>query len=58
MNVESLKISLGGQLTETEVVKETVRKMNMDDLISILPSRVLQIYQDRPKVVTIKFEAI
>lgn len=58
LNAETLKITMGGVVTETEVIKETVRKSNIDDIISVLPSAALILHKDRPKAVSIKFEAV
>jgi len=46
-----------GTINEIDLVKESVRTLSIDQLLSLMPVKVLKLQQERNKTMTFKFEA-
>ena len=58
MNAELLRLNLGGDLNETDVVKEAIRSLSVEQVLSLVPQAVLKSQQERHKTNTVKYEAV
>lgn len=58
LSANLLKVNLaGGVLTEVDVIKESVRQVSTEQLLSLIPTNLIKAQQERQRTLTFKFEA-